>query len=423
MIRMDLKQQNSSEARQTPLAQKNLVRRVLEQVSLGNILLLFLLTRLMLVAVTYFGIILLTQDKYAGNAVPLATFIDAWNRWDAQRYVHIAQGGYFWDAAIHTHTAHSSYSPLSNFAFFPLFPLLISLGIQLFGPGSAPVLGMLISNLALLGTLVLLYVLAKEIAGEKVAHRTLLYLCIFPTEFFFFSAYNESLFLLFTVAAFLALRKQRWWLAGLCGFLAALTRSAGIWFILPFVYELWRQREAIRESVGRVLYSTLPLLLIPLGLLVFAFYCWQQSGDPLAFASVQILWGRQLAWPWQGIVQNLFEIFWNQPFGSFFQVHDLLDLSATLGLLTLILLGWRRLPRGYSLWMGVLLLYILLTPSTGQHDALPSNQRFVLEFFPAFITLAGLGIRHPRLHTTLVWVFPALLATLTLLFVMGKWMV
>jgi hypothetical protein len=52
-----------------------------------------------------------------------------------------------------------------------------------------------------------------------------------------------------------------------------------------------------------------------------------------------------------------------------------------------------------------------------------SNQRFVLEIFPAFITLAMLGLRHPRLHQALLWIFPALLATLSLLFLMGKWMV
>ena len=33
------------------------------------------------------------------------------------------------------------------------------------------------------------------------------------------------------------------------------------------------------------------------------------------------------------------------------------------------------------------------------------------------------GLRYPRLHQALLWIFPALLATLSLLFMMGKWMV
>jgi hypothetical protein len=47
----------------------------------------------------------------------------------------------------------------------------------------------------------------------------------------------------------------------------------------------------------------------------------------------------------------------------------------------------------------------------------------VLEMFPAFITLAMLGIKHPRFHQAMQILFPALLAVLSLLFVMNRWMV
>lgn len=77
----------------------------------------------------------------------------------------------------------------------------------------------------------------------------------------------------------------------------------------------------------------------------------------------------------------------------------------------------------YSIWLLLLLLYIILTPSVGQRDSLISNQRFVLEMFPAFITLAMLSLQKPRLHQVLMLFFPILLATLSLLFVMNRWMV
>src|SRR5581483_7387519 len=163
--------------------------------------------------------------------------------------------------------------------------------------------------------------------------------------------------------------------------------------------------------------------LIPLGTALYCFYCWKVTGNPLVFATVQDQWSRHLSWPWQGIWQALFEFFWNQPFGSFNQVHVLLDLSATLGFIALAVVGRNRLRTSYTLWIGLLLLYYLLSPSVEQHDPLISNQRFVLEMFPGFITLAMLGIQHPRLHQALLWIFPALLATLTLLFIMNSWMV
>ncbi len=373
-----------------------------------DILSLFFATRLLLVLVTYAGYILLTQEKYSSAPVSVSTLLNTWNQWDATIYIRLAQYGY--------HAA-------ADMAFFPLFPLLIRLFAFPFGAEGYLIAGMLLSNLALLGVLFVLYELAVESGGEQVARRTLLYLCIFPTAFFFFAAYNEALFLLFTTGAFLALRSRRWWLAGLLGLLATLTRSAGVLLVVPYLYELWTNRERMSTNWWTLASGLLPVILIPLGMGLYCIYCWYITGNPLAFATVQAHWSRHLAWPWHGIWQNLFELFWNQPFGSFNQVHVLLDLVATLGFIVLLVLGRKKLRVSYSLWTALLLLYILLSPSIDQHDALISNQRFVLEMFPAFITLALLSVQHARVQQTLVWVFPALLATLSLLFVMGKWMV
>ena len=373
-----------------------------------DIIWLFLATRLLLLLVTYFGYILLTASKYSGAQVDLGAFFSSWNHWDAQRYLAIAQYGYK--------------TPF-DYAFFPLFPLLTNLLTPPLGSWSYMIVGMLISNAALLGVLFVLYRLAVENGGEQVARRTLLYLCIFPTALFFFAAYNESLFLLCVTGAFLALRRGQWWLVGVLGFFATLTRSAGILLVAPYLYELWKASESLSGKWRAWAFAAAPIVLIPLGLLLYCLYCWKMTGNPLIFASVQYHWARHLSWPWVGIWQALFEFFWNQPFGSFNEVHVLLDLSATLAFITLAVGGRRKLPGSYTLWTGLLLFYIILTPSIDQHDSLISNQRFVLEMFPAFITLAMLGISKPRLHQTLMLHIPPLLATLSLLFVLNRWMV
>jgi len=374
-----------------------------------ELLWLFLLTRGLSVLVGYFGYILLTQPKYSNAPVNIATLIANWNRWDAIRYVNIALIGY--------------HKLPDDLAFFPLFPLLISTLGHPFGNSSYFIIGMLLSNLALLGALFFLYTLAEELGGEQIARRTALYLCIFPTAFFFFSAYNESLFLLFTLGGFLALRRQRWWLAGLAGGLSALTRGAGLFFVIPFFYELWVHRQQIKTRWTTLISAIVPIILIPLGTALYSLYNWQITGNPFTFASVQSHWSRYLSLPWMGIWQNLWQIFWHQPFGSFYQVHALIDLIMTLSFLALTILGWHKLRMSYNLWLAFVFLYILITPSIGQRDALISNQRFVLEMFPAFITLALLGQRYPRLHETILWSFPPLLLILSLLFVLGKWMV
>src|SRR5713226_6022225 len=145
--------------------------------------------------------------------------------------------------------------------------------------------------------------------------------------------------------------------------------------------------------------------------------------NPIAFVAVQSHWGRHTTWPWEGIVQALIDLFWNQPFGSFNEAHIILDLSATIGFIVLCIIGRHKLRISYSIWVAVLLFYILLSPGVEKTDVLVSNQRFVLEMFPAFITLAMLGIKHPRLHQAFMLLFPTLLATLSVLFIMNRWMV
>ncbi|TMB83769.1 MAG: hypothetical protein E6J48_03580 [Chloroflexi bacterium] len=373
-----------------------------------DIIWLFVATRLILVMVTYVGYILLTAPKYSSNPVDIVGILASWNHWDAANYVRIAQFGY-----------QTPY----DVAFFPLFPLLITAFAHILGSWSYLLVGTIISNAALLGALFVIYQLAVEAGGEQVAQRTLLYLCIFPTAFYFFAPYNESLFLLLTASTFLAMRQQRWWLAGLLGLLAALTRSAGILLVIPYMVELWTTRESITASRQNMLFRISPILLIPLGTALYAIYCWHISGNPLDFIAVQSHWGRHTTWPWQGIWQSLTEIFWYQPFGSFNEVHNLLDLSATLAFITLAIVGKNKLRASYSVWMGLALLYMILSPAIVALDPLESNQRFVLEMFPAFITLSMLGIKHPRLHQAIMLAFPTLLATLSILFIMNRWMV
>src|SRR2546423_4401671 len=373
-----------------------------------DIIWLFVATRLILVMVTYVGYILLTAPKYSSNPVDIVGILASWNHWDAANYVRIAQFGY-----------QTPY----DVAFFPLFPLLITAFAHILGSWSYLLVGTLISNAALLGALFVIYQLAVDIGGDQVAQRTLLYLCIFPTAFYFFAAYNESLLILLTAGSFLAMRRQKWWLAGVLGLLASLTRSAGLLLVIPYIIELWISRASITATRQNLVLRVLPIVLIPIGTLLYCIYCWHITGNPIAFAAVQSHWGRHTTWPGAGIVQAFIDLFWNQPFGSFNEAHIILDLTATIGFIVLAIVGWRKLRLSYSIWVAILLFYYLLSPGLAKTDVLLSNQRFVLEMFPAFITLAMLGIKYPRLHQALMLVFPALLATLSVLFIMNRWMV
>ncbi|HEU5374972.1 MAG TPA: mannosyltransferase family protein [Ktedonobacteraceae bacterium] len=391
----------------------------MKRAPVSDILWLFLGTRLLLFVGTYLSFILfpVPPHVYPNTPVDVIGLLTSWNHWDAERFVTIAQYGY---------------QRIEDTPFFPLLPLLIKGIAFVCGNQGYLAIGMILSNLALLGTLFVLYYLANDALGEHVGRRTLLYLCIFPTAFFFFTAYNESLFLLLSCGTFLALRRRKWWLAGVLGLLAALTRTAGVMLILPYLYELWtdrvppediQQRGRLLRQAGVLLPKALPALLLPLGTVSYCIFCWLSFGNSLAFAAVQDHWGRVTAFPWMGTVSAFVEFFYIQPFGSFIEAHLLLDMAATFGTIALTVVSWRRLRSSYALWISLLILFMLISPALNQADTLQSNQRFILEMFPAFIVLADLGLKYPRLHYACMLAFPFLQAIMATLFVFNRWMV
>ena len=139
-------------------------------------------------------------------------------------------------------------------AFFPLYPVLIR------GVSAIPGIGTfaaatLISNLALLGALVLLYVLTtRELSND--ARRTTVLLLAFPTSFFLFAPYSESLFLLLAVVALAAARSNRWATGAGAGIAAAATRSIGLILAPSLAWEAWKRppgRERARGLIAAAL--------------------------------------------------------------------------------------------------------------------------------------------------------------------------
>jgi Gpi18-like mannosyltransferase len=378
---------------------------------------LFIVTRIVFVLLTYFGVILFSVPKYSLKALSLHMLVYSWDRWDAVHFTNIATSGY---------------RTLVDAAFFPLYPLLEH-GLSISLHHNPFITGMLISNLALFGTLLVLYRLVEIEFDRETASKTVLYLSIFPTALFFFTAYNESLFMLFMLLCFYALRRGCWWVAGLFGALATLTRSAGLLLAVPFLYEYVRQvlpqaQQAWRERhMGKLLklLAGLPaILLIPLALGIYAYYLKQRFNDPLAFSHAQSLWRAGFSAPWSGPLWSLSYLS-NHPLFTFFDAHNTIDLTAMLFALVLIVLcfvgpeRFRADQWSMPLYCLLALLLPLIFPGH-PFDPLASMQRFVLELFAAFIVLARYG-RRPWLNQTYMILGLPLLAFFTLQFLLGYW--
>jgi Gpi18-like mannosyltransferase len=383
----------------------------------------FLITRLIFLLLTYFGGVLFFLPNYSTSRLSVMDVIYTWYQWDAKRFISIATQGY---------------TSLQYAAFFPLFPTMervLSRGLHI----NVLVAGMLISNLAFLGTLIILYRLTDTEFDRETAKRTVLYLSIFPTALFFFAAYNESLFLFFALASFYALRHGSWWLAGLLGFLATLTRSIGLFLFIIFLYEYIRQRYGpLRQSwqnnervyLLRQLADLAAIVLIPLALILYAYGLKQHFGDALAFMHAQTSWRLGLTFPLVAPGRALKFFFTESPF-TFTSPHLIIDLTA-LALFALLLIlcfvGPVKIERhqwSFALFGFMALVYALLFPGIPgapgvPYDPIPSSERFVLEIFIGFIILARLG-RRQWVHQGYLLLALPMLAFLTLQFMTGHW--
>jgi Gpi18-like mannosyltransferase len=240
---------------------------------------------------------------------------------------------------------------------------------------------------------------------------------------------------LLSLLSFYAIRHGRWWQAGIFGFLTCLTRSAGLFLLIPFAYEYWRQHEFqfmlqhIGSNFKRLRLDIISAVLIPAGIGVFALYCYSISGDALVFSHVQSHWQRSLTVPWHGIWKTIAIIRHSRGFLSFYSLRNLLDLLPNLFILPLIVLlfvGPWRLPRtywAYGLYAAFLFLFVQLVPAS---DAtlfpLQSTARFMLEIFPAFIMLAILG-KSRLVHLYYLLVSSSIGFFLLTQFLTGHWVV
>ena len=188
--------------------------------------------------------------------------------------------------------------------------------------GNPALAGVVIANISCLGAFALLRVLVEREYGRVVARRALLYLAIFPLSFFLAAAYSESLFLLLSLATFLALSERRWLLVGVLAALTTLTRPVGILLLVPIIYQSTiapRLRNRQSEEEGAVVLGAvaserprppgidiiLAILLPILALVGFNLALAPRFGTLTPSTERRSVgWGRRLSWPWDGVIRT-----------------------------------------------------------------------------------------------------------------------
>ncbi len=173
-------------------------------------------------------------------------------RFDAGWYLSVARVGYLWAPGDRERGRQQ------NIVFFPALPMGMRVLGYLFGRTGVGFLyaGVVISHVAFLAALVLLFELARDDLGDAAAAgAAVVLLCTYPFSLFHGAVYTESLYLLGVVGAVLACRRERWTQAMAWGALVGLTRPNGFVLSATLGVLLFETMLRKRSASGRMTHA------------------------------------------------------------------------------------------------------------------------------------------------------------------------
>ena len=338
---------------------------------LPRIIALFVISRLFFLIIASLSHYFIKIDPgYLGSQVSRGepSWVWVWANMDGRHFINIASLGYSG----------------TNFAYFPLYPLLINLISGATVP--TPILsGLLIS---LLSVVLAVYYLFKiiDLDKHKVSKTEVaLLLFFFPYSFILNAVYADSLFLFLTTASFYYARKGKWWTAGVLALFASLTRLSGL-ALLPALVVEWRlQKKASKKAL------LAPALSFS-GFAIYAAYLQITQGNWHLFQSSMSAWKQEKLVFITRVFYRYLKIFFKVSPGLLVYWIAVLEFAAFILYSMLSIFVWKKIRASYGIFM---LVSLSLVTFTGTFAGTP---RYLIHLFPAFIGLALLMKTNPRLR-------------------------
>ena len=370
-----------------------------------KIIFYFLSSRIMFLLFAVFAsLILPLREGYLGKSLGLSNQYLAWiwANFDGVHFLDIASKGY------------NNF----DFAFFPLYPLLVSFLSKIFHLSELTT-GILLSLICLILSLFLVYKIVTVDFKEKVARLTILLLLFSPYAFFYHSVYTESLFLLTTTASLYFARRKHWIWSGIFGMLAILTRLAGV-SLIPALCAEWyiqnRKGLQINSKTFLDFFSGvgLAILICGLGLVFYMMYLKFFFGDALLFQKSMVAWNQSSFVLLPQVIFRYFRIFLNvEPLNLVYSIAILEFLSFFL-YLWLSIYTLFKIRLSYGIYMIVLLILVTFT------GTFAGTPRYITHLFPAFLALAVIVDDNKFLRFEIAVFYLLLGFTLTTLFTRGN---
>ena len=364
-----------------------------------DIFLLFLGSRILIGAIAFLSNLVITKSRFG---IKTSNILELFYKWDSLWFMSIVQNGYQFIEGRQ-----------SNIAFFPLYPLIVKIfTFYTSNPTIILAVGFLLSNLFTFLSCIYLYKIIRLEYADSVAFKAVLLLLLFPVSFFISIFYSEGLFLFLIIASFYYARIKNWRMMAVFAFMLPLTRSIGVFAIIPLLVEYYDlsfsnvhfTKKFVKETLKKTKSNILYFASIPLGALVYVAYMVYRYGDPLIYIKAQEPWNTKF---------STFLATWNNT-GLQEPFYMITNRATMILAITLtIYMIFKKVRLSYIIFMMVFLFFYLSA------NSLQSTPRFITVLFPLYLGLA-LYMNKSRVREYLVITASVMLLTLmTTLFVNG----
>ncbi len=284
-------------------------------------------------------------------------------QWDGKHYLSIARDGY--DA----YPCKNNSSICGNVGWFPMYAL-----------ASKPV-GYILQNYSIgliacswicfLASLLLLFGMIERKYDQKTALWSLIALAVFPSSFYFISAFPYSVYLLLAVSIFYLLEKEKFITVIFLTGLLAVTYPSGsiIGFVLLYtLIKNWSRYNSVQKGQ---LFSSMAAIGIAIGL-YFAFY-WIKFDNFTMYLDFQSQpqFAHRMRFPLMTIIESF----------RFIDISHPVNISLIFTTIIVLIFYNKKTPINWQIYMFAILLF---TPTMG---TIACYYRHIIVAFPLFIMI------------------------------------
>ena len=334
--------------------------------------------------------ILLLLSTFTQNPQTISDFFEKWSHWDGYRYTAIAEYGYKLDGG-------------RNITWYPFYPLLIKM--VSYTTNNFFVAGVVLSIFFSFVASIFLYKLIKIDFDNEVAIKSVWFLNIFPTAYFFQTTYSESLYLTLVLGSIYLIRRGKLLESGFWGLLTNITRPYGLTLIPVLMFEAKNKLQNLSaKSVSKIL---LIALIATFGFIFYLALNYHLFENHFHFLKIhEEFHSKRLAWPHVGI-SGLISVLRADPIYTYPEILAIILAIAALPFV------YFKIRKSYALYM---FLNLILFTSTSYIIGTP---RYLLVVFPIFILLGK--IKNKILFTLISIGSCGLLIFYSQLFLQHKW--